>query len=338
MREYLGNIKGPQGSAGAAGPQGPQGPAGATGPQGPQGETGPQGIQGPAGATGPQGPQGETGPQGIQGPAGDTGPQGPQGETGPQGPQGETGPQGIQGPEGPQGKQGVGVPSISGVKVGSILTRTTNGSEWRKTREAGSAYSPYIAFNKWMYLEYFNGEFIIPIVQSFTNRYDTAPSDRGFITDMTDGTHSLTTKMRTLVNFCKNYLSPNTTGGHSTDYNFSDFQNRVTITYAPTNVIVLSDSGVERSALIGLSNAEVINYMTTTVQDSTSKNFYVITVEYIRPTYTGSDPITQGTKLTLNKMVKQIATDLSNQYTVKTISEEEGIEITMGLQFVSSIL
>ena len=68
-----GNIKGPQGNAGATGPQGPAGVAGATGLTGPQGPAGATGLQGPAGVagatglTGPQGPAGVAGPQGLAG-------------------------------------------------------------------------------------------------------------------------------------------------------------------------------------------------------------------------------------------------------------------------------
>lgn len=68
--------------------RGPQGPAGATGPQGDpgvQGATGPQGASGPAGATGSQGVQGQTGATGSQGTQGLTGATGPQGATGPAG-------------------------------------------------------------------------------------------------------------------------------------------------------------------------------------------------------------------------------------------------------------
>ena len=57
-----GNIKGPQGNAGATGLQGPAGAAGATGPQGPAGPTGPTGL---TGATGPAGPTGPQGPAGL---------------------------------------------------------------------------------------------------------------------------------------------------------------------------------------------------------------------------------------------------------------------------------
>jgi hypothetical protein len=71
-----GNIKGPQGNAGATGAAGPQGPAGATGLQGPAGVAGATGL---TGATGPQGPAGATGLTGA------TGPQGPAGATGPSG-------------------------------------------------------------------------------------------------------------------------------------------------------------------------------------------------------------------------------------------------------------
>ena len=110
-----GNIKGPQGNAGAAGATGLQGPAGATGPQGPAGVagatglTGPQGPAGVAGATGltgPQGPAGATGPQGPAGVAGATGLTGPQGPAGAAGATGLTGPQGPAGAVGPQGLAG----------------------------------------------------------------------------------------------------------------------------------------------------------------------------------------------------------------------------------------
>ncbi|MFM1810158.1 MAG: hypothetical protein RLZZ382_1383 [Bacteroidota bacterium] len=89
-----GNIKGPQGNAGATGPQGPAGatgPTGLTGATGPQGPAGATGLQGPAGATGPAGPTGPTGltgATGATGSAGVAGPQGPTGATGPQGPAG----------------------------------------------------------------------------------------------------------------------------------------------------------------------------------------------------------------------------------------------------------
>lgn len=92
MAKFLiGNVKGPQGAAGATGPQGPagaRGATGATGPQGPKGETGATGPQGPTGKqgpTGPTGPAGSQGPQGIQGPRGEAGPQGPRGPQGPSG-------------------------------------------------------------------------------------------------------------------------------------------------------------------------------------------------------------------------------------------------------------
>jgi hypothetical protein len=71
-----GNIKGPQGNAGATGATGPAGPTGATGaagPQGPAGPTGATGLTGPAGATGATGPQGPAGPTGAAGPQGSTG-------------------------------------------------------------------------------------------------------------------------------------------------------------------------------------------------------------------------------------------------------------------------
>ncbi len=65
-----GNIKGPQGNAGATGAAGPQGPAGATGLQGPAGVAGATGL---TGATGPQGPAGATGLTGATGPQGAAG-------------------------------------------------------------------------------------------------------------------------------------------------------------------------------------------------------------------------------------------------------------------------
>ena len=71
-----GNIKGPQGNAGATGATGPAGATGATGPQGPMGATGATGatgLTGPAGATGATGPQGPAGPTGAAGPQGSTG-------------------------------------------------------------------------------------------------------------------------------------------------------------------------------------------------------------------------------------------------------------------------
>jgi hypothetical protein len=65
-----GNIKGPQGNAGATGLQGPAGAAGATGPAGVAGPQGPAGATGSTGATGPAGPTGATG---AAGPAGTNG-------------------------------------------------------------------------------------------------------------------------------------------------------------------------------------------------------------------------------------------------------------------------
>jgi len=138
-----GNIKGPQGNAGATGLQGPAGAAGATGATGPagaQGIAGTNGINGTAvlnGNTNPTagtgvngdfyintatntiygpkangtwpagvslvGPVGPTGPQGLAGATGATGPQGPAGPTGPTGLTGATGPAGPTGPQGPAG-------------------------------------------------------------------------------------------------------------------------------------------------------------------------------------------------------------------------------------------
>ena len=74
-----GNIKGPQGNAGATGATGPAGATGATGATGPAGVAGPQG---PAGATGATGATGPAGPVGATGPAGVAGPQGIAGTNG----------------------------------------------------------------------------------------------------------------------------------------------------------------------------------------------------------------------------------------------------------------
>ena len=63
-----GNIKGPQGIAGAIGATGPAGAAGATGPAGPKGDTGatgPAGIKGDTGATGATGAKGDAGSGGA---------------------------------------------------------------------------------------------------------------------------------------------------------------------------------------------------------------------------------------------------------------------------------
>jgi hypothetical protein len=104
-----GNIKGPQGNAGATGAAGPQGPAGATGLQGPAGVAGATGL---TGATGPQGPAGVAGATGLtgatgpQGPAGVAGATGLTGATGPQGPAGATGLTGATGPQGAAGTNG----------------------------------------------------------------------------------------------------------------------------------------------------------------------------------------------------------------------------------------
>jgi hypothetical protein len=138
-----GNIKGPQGNAGATGLQGPAGAAGATGPAGAQGIAGTNGINGTAvlnGNTNPTagtgvngdfyintatntiygpkangtwpagvslvGPVGPTGPQGLAGATGAMGPQGPAGPTGPTGLTGATGAAGPQGPAGATGPAG----------------------------------------------------------------------------------------------------------------------------------------------------------------------------------------------------------------------------------------
>jgi hypothetical protein len=143
-----GNIKGPQGNAGATGPTGltgatgSQGPAGATGLQGPagaQGIAGTNGINGtngtavlngntnPAAGTGVNGdfyintatntiygPKANGAwPAGVSlvGPAGVAGPQGPAGATGPAGPTGPTGLTGATGAAGPQGATGPAGPT-----------------------------------------------------------------------------------------------------------------------------------------------------------------------------------------------------------------------------------
>jgi hypothetical protein len=107
-----GNIKGPQGTAGAIGATGPAGVAGAQGPQGPAGATG---LQGPAGAAGATGATGATGLTGATGPAGVAGPQGPSGATGATGLTGATGPAGVAGPQG-----------IAGTNGNSVLNGTVN--------------------------------------------------------------------------------------------------------------------------------------------------------------------------------------------------------------------
>lgn len=110
-----GNIKGPQGNAGATGATGPQGPAGAAG------ATGLTGPQGPAGATGPQGPAGAAGATGL------TGPQGPAGATGPQGPAGAAGPQGLAGNNGNGVLNGASAPTNNqGVDGDFYVNTTTN--------------------------------------------------------------------------------------------------------------------------------------------------------------------------------------------------------------------
>ena len=139
-----GNIKGPQGNAGATGP------TGLTGATGPQGLAGATGLQGPAGAQGIAGTNGINGTNGtavlngntnpaagtgvngdfyintatntiygpkangawpagvsLVGPAGVAGPQGPAGATGLQGPAGAAGATGPQGPAGPTGPTGL---------------------------------------------------------------------------------------------------------------------------------------------------------------------------------------------------------------------------------------
>ena len=138
-----GNIKGPQGNAGATGP------TGLTGATGPQGLAGATGLQGPAGAQGIAGTNGINGTNGtavlngnanpaagtgvngdfyintatntiygpkangawpagvsLVGPAGVAGPQGPAGATGPAGPTGPTGLTGATGLQGPAGAAG----------------------------------------------------------------------------------------------------------------------------------------------------------------------------------------------------------------------------------------
>ena len=121
-----GNIKGPQGNAGATGPQGL---AGATGPTGLTGATGPQGLAGATGLQGPAGAAGATGPQGPAGPTGPTGPQGAQGAQGTQGPAGSTG------PTGPTGFTG----SSSADKVAAL--------RYDYSYDYGSRYSPGTGFS-----------------------------------------------------------------------------------------------------------------------------------------------------------------------------------------------
>ncbi len=122
-----GNIKGPQGNAGATGATGPQGPAGATGPAGAIGATGPQGPVGLTGATGPQGPAGATG---TQGPTGATGSQGPAGLTGATGPQGAPGTNGngiLNGGIAPSNNQGVDGDFFVNTSTNTIYGPKANG-------------------------------------------------------------------------------------------------------------------------------------------------------------------------------------------------------------------
>ena len=130
-----GNIKGPQGNAGATGATGPAGATGLTGPAGPQGPagptgatglTGPAGATGPAGPTGPPGPAGATGATGPQGPAGPMGLTGPTGATGPQGPAGPTGPAGVAGATGLTGPAGT---NGNGVLNGSLAPSNLQGND-----------------------------------------------------------------------------------------------------------------------------------------------------------------------------------------------------------------
>jgi hypothetical protein len=160
-----GNIKGPQGNAGATGLQGPAGAAGATGPAGAQGIAGTNGINGTAvlnGNTNPTagtgvngdfyintatntiygpkangtwpagvslvGPVGPTGPQGLAGATGAMGLQGPAGPTGPTGLTGATGAAGPQGPAGPTGPQGPAGLLASGSAAGN--TPYWDGTQW----------------------------------------------------------------------------------------------------------------------------------------------------------------------------------------------------------------
>ena len=122
-----GNIKGPQGNAGATGPQGPAGATGLQGPAGVAGATGLTGLQGPAGvagATGLTGPQGPAGATGLQGPAGAAG---ATGLTGPQGPAGAAGPQGLAGTNGNGVLNGAIAPTNNqGVDGDFYVNTTTN--------------------------------------------------------------------------------------------------------------------------------------------------------------------------------------------------------------------
>ena len=127
-----GNIKGPQGNAGATGATGP---AGATGPQGPAGATGATGPQGPAGPTGATGPAGTNGngvlngnvvPSNLQGNDGDfyintttNTIYGPKANG--------TWPVGVSlvGPSGPAGGP-AGPPGVAGTNGNSVLNGTVN--------------------------------------------------------------------------------------------------------------------------------------------------------------------------------------------------------------------
>ena len=117
-----GNIKGPQGTAGATGAAGPQGPAGATGLQGPAGVAGATGL---TGATGPQGPAGATG---LQGPAGVAGATGLTGATGPQGAAGTNGNAVLNGATAPNNNQGVNGDFFINTATNTIYGPKANGA------------------------------------------------------------------------------------------------------------------------------------------------------------------------------------------------------------------
>lgn len=160
-----GNIRGPQGVAGATGAVGPQGEVGATGATGPQGPVGSQGIAGPPGvsidiegyvatyadlpANPPAGAAYVVTASGLLyfndgsgwpddgdgvpfvGPQGPVGPQGAVGAQGPSGSDGATGATGAVGATGERGSKwftGAGVPSgVSGSIAGDMYLDTQTG-------------------------------------------------------------------------------------------------------------------------------------------------------------------------------------------------------------------
>jgi hypothetical protein len=117
-----GNIKGPQGTAGAIGATGP---AGVAGPQGPAGATGATGL---TGAAGPQGPAGATGAQGPIGLTGATGATGLTGATGPAGSNGTNGTAVLNGNTNPGAGVGVNGDFYINTSTNELFGPKTNGT------------------------------------------------------------------------------------------------------------------------------------------------------------------------------------------------------------------